>query len=104
MSEPAPEPVPEPAPETHGLMARVRAWFEKDVFPEIADIRIQAANALIATRKIAPVLEEAVSVLGDAVKAADPAADPAVAALIPRIEAVVAEAAKIAADLAASGI
>ena len=87
------------------------AWAEKHLEPFLAEIRgdatdacMKAGSALAAARKLAPVTQEAVSIVQEAVKILDPAAAPGAASLIARAEKLAAEAAGVAADLAAFGL
>lgn len=96
---PAPPPLPA-TPESHGILARVL----EHLAPDIADIRIKAENAIGAAQKLAPVTQEAVSIIQEALKILDPAAAPGAASLIARAEKLAAEAASVAGDLAAFGV
>lgn len=99
MTEPAPVPEPgnsgQPMPLTH-----LEQWFTEHVFPDIADIRIKAENAIGAARKLAPALEK-LSGLVVQVGKADPGISPEVLAAAEEAAGVVA---RVAADLAAAGI
>jgi hypothetical protein len=92
-----PEPAPEP--EAGGLLAHVEAWFQAHVFPDIADARIKAENALAAVQKAAPVLEKVAVLLEKSVRAGTLPAE-----IVTEAEAVAAEAASVAGDLATFGL
>lgn len=97
---PAPEPAPVPVPEPEGgPLTHLEAWFAKRLAPDIADIRIKAENALTAARKAAPVLEKVAALLEKSVKAGTLPAE-----IITEAEALAAEAASVAGDLAGFGL
>ena len=110
MPESPPEPVPVPVPEAHSPLAHVRAWFEKDVFPEIADIRIRTANADLKAEQALSWLKahaanakDLAEFVQEAVKVIDPADDAAAAGLIAKAGEIAVEAARIAEEVLAFG-
>ena len=83
-----------------GLLAHIRAWFERDVEPDIADLKAVAEKV----RDLAPELQTLASVVVTLAKAADPAVAPEVAAAVEVAEKAAEVVARIAADLATAGM
>lgn len=104
MTVPAPEPeAPAGGPLAHFMAALAKHLdpYLDDVRAELADARIKAENALGAAKKLSPVIQEAVSIVQEAVKTLDPADAPAAASLIERAGALAAKAAEIGTEIAA---
>jgi hypothetical protein len=102
VTEAPPEPAETVTPEPEapgGPLTHIEQWIAKHVAPDIADIRIKAGTALAAAQKALPVLEKVAALLEEAVKAGTLPAE-----IITRAETVAAEAASVAADLAAFGL
>lgn len=98
MSEPTPAPAP--APDHEGFLSHVRAWFERDILPEIDAVKADLGKV----RELAPELANVANTLEALVKAIAPSAGPEVAALIADAEKAAAVIARIAAELAAAGM
>lgn len=98
MTTPTPPAVPEPAHE--GLAAHFRAWFERDVLPEIESVKGDVAKV----RALAPELSTVANTVEALVKALAPGAAPEVAALVADAERAAAVIARIAGELTAAGM
>lgn len=92
-------PVP-PASEPGGFIARVRAFFERDVEPRVIAVETDVENL----KALAPAVLQLANTVEALVKSADPSAAPEVAALLVDAEKAVAVIAQVVADLAASGM
>lgn len=95
-----PDAAPEPVPPAGMPLTHIEQWFAKHVFPDIADIRIKAENAIGAARKLAPALDK-LSALTIQLAKADPGISPEIVAAAEEAAGIVA---KVAADLAIAGI
>jgi hypothetical protein len=105
-------PLPGPAPARHaeppcGLPGHIGQWIAEHVAPEIADIRAKAESAaakaervLAAAQAHAANVEAIASLVVKITDAADPAAAPLLNALVPEAERALAEAERLAAELA----
>jgi hypothetical protein len=93
-------PTPVPDPEPGGFLGRIRAWFERDVEPEITAVKADIASL----QKLAPALESVANTVVALAEAADPAAAPEIAALVAEAKAAAAVIARIVADLSAPGM
>ena len=97
MTAPDPAPAPEPAP---GFLGHVRAFFEKDVLPEINAVKADVGKV----RELAPELASVATTLEALVKALAPSAAPEVAALVADAEKAAAVIARIAGEMSAAGM
>jgi cell pole-organizing protein PopZ len=101
MTETPPE---SPPPTGHlSFLDHVKAWYARDVAPDLADARIKAENAAELAGQLQAWLhdhaanaETIASLVARIAAAADPSAAPAIAALVTEAERAAAEAARIA--------
>jgi hypothetical protein len=99
MTEPFPGSPLVPSAGHSGLLDHVRAWFSRDVAPELADLKATA----VKVRELAPELKSLADAVVMLAKAVDPAAAPGIAAAVTLAEEAAEAVGRIAGDLAATG-